>query len=67
MVVGSTQIGARLMLRVRPRLLMAPGFLVAAIGMGILAQIKVDSAYAESLGRDIPQLMAEARGIAERA
>lgn len=27
----------------------------------------VDSAYAESLGRDIPQLMAEAREIAERA
>ncbi|WP_328913928.1 MULTISPECIES: MFS transporter [unclassified Streptomyces] len=49
MIVGSTQIGARLMLRVRPRLLMAPGFLVAAIGMGILAQIKVDSSYAAVL------------------
>ncbi|WP_329132818.1 MFS transporter [Streptomyces sp. NBC_01476] len=49
MIVGSTQIGTRLMLRVRPRLLMAPGFLVAAIGMGILAQIKVDSSYAEIL------------------
>jgi EmrB/QacA subfamily drug resistance transporter len=49
MIVGSTQIGARLMLRVRPRLLMAPGFLVAAIGMAILAQIKVDSSYAEVL------------------
>ncbi|SEG34173.1 drug resistance transporter, EmrB/QacA subfamily [Actinacidiphila yanglinensis] len=49
MVVGSTQIGARLMLRVRPRLLMGPGFLVAAIGMSILAQIKVDSSYAEVL------------------
>ncbi|MYS21346.1 drug resistance transporter, EmrB/QacA subfamily [Streptomyces sp. DvalAA-14] len=49
MIVGSTQIGTRLMLRVRPRLLMAPGFLVAAIGMGILAQIKVDSNYAEVL------------------
>jgi MFS family permease len=46
MIVGSTQIGTRLMLRVRPRLLMAPGFLLAAIGMGILAQIKVDSSYA---------------------
>ncbi|MFC4033702.1 MFS transporter [Streptomyces polygonati] len=49
MIVGSTQIGTRLMLRVRPRLLMAPGFLVAAVGMGILAQIKVDSSYAEVL------------------
>jgi EmrB/QacA subfamily drug resistance transporter len=46
MIVGSTQIGTRLMLRVRPRLLMAPGFLLAAIGMAILAQIKVDSSYA---------------------
>ncbi|NUQ99669.1 MAG: MFS transporter [Streptomyces sp.] len=46
MIVGSTQIGTRLMLRVRPRYLMAPGFLVAALGMVILAQIKVDSSYA---------------------
>ncbi|UWE08032.1 MFS transporter [Actinacidiphila bryophytorum] len=45
MIVGSTQIGTRLMLRVRPRLLMAPGFLLAAVGMAILAQIKVDSSY----------------------
>jgi len=49
MIVGSTQIGTRLMLRVRPRYLMAPGFVVAAIGMGILAQIKVDSSYAAIL------------------
>ncbi|WUH93118.1 MFS transporter [Streptomyces sp. NBC_00433] len=49
MIVGSTQIGTRLMLRVRPRLLMAPGFLVAAVGMAILAQIKVDSSYATVL------------------
>ncbi|MFI0895918.1 MFS transporter [Streptomyces sp. NPDC020983] len=49
MVVGSTQIGTRLMLRVRPRLLMAPGFLVAALGMLVLAQIKVDSSYAAVL------------------
>ena len=49
MIVGSTQIGTRLMLRVRPRNLMTPGFLVAAVGMGILAQIKVDSSYAAVL------------------
>ncbi|SHL95490.1 MFS transporter [Actinacidiphila paucisporea] len=49
MIVGSTQIGTRLMLRVRPRLLMAPGFMVAAVGMAILAQIKVDSSYAAVL------------------
>jgi EmrB/QacA subfamily drug resistance transporter len=49
MIVGSTQIGTRLMLRVRPRYLMAPGFLVAGAGMAILAQIKVDSSYATVL------------------
>ncbi len=49
MIVGSTQIGARLMLKVRPRLLMTPGFLVAAAGMAILSQIKVDSGYASVL------------------
>jgi EmrB/QacA subfamily drug resistance transporter len=49
MIVGSTQIGTRLMLRVRPRLLMGPGFAVAAVGMLILAQIKVDSSYAAVL------------------
>lgn len=49
MIVGSTQIGTRLMLRVRPRLLMTPGFLVAALGMAILSQIKVDSSYATVL------------------
>ncbi|MET8159335.1 MFS transporter [Sphaerisporangium sp. NPDC005289] len=46
MVTGSTQIGARLMTRVPPRLLMVPGFLLAAVGMLILTQMKVDSSYA---------------------
>ncbi|MFI7009944.1 MFS transporter [Streptomyces sp. NPDC050145] len=46
MITGSTQIGARLMTRVRPRLLMGPGFLVAALGMLILTQLSVDSSYA---------------------
>ncbi|MFK3979246.1 MFS transporter [Micromonospora sp. NPDC050397] len=46
MITGSTQIGARLMNRVAPRLLMGPGFLVAALGMLILTQLKVDSSYA---------------------
>ncbi|AXI76737.1 MFS transporter [Peterkaempfera bronchialis] len=46
MITGSTQIGARLMTRVPPRLLMAPGFLAAALGMLILTQLKVDSSYA---------------------
>ncbi|GAA1262745.1 MFS transporter [Planotetraspora silvatica] len=46
MITGSTQIGARLMTRVPPRLLMAPGFLTAAIGMLILTQMQTDSSYA---------------------
>ncbi|MET7536484.1 MFS transporter [Streptomyces sp. NPDC005507] len=45
MITGSTQIGARLMTRVRPRLLMGPGFLVAALGMLILTQLEIDSSY----------------------
>ncbi|MFG3354224.1 MFS transporter [Streptomyces sp. NPDC048001] len=46
MITGSTQIGARLMTRVAPRLLMAPGFTVAALGMLMLTQLDVDSSYA---------------------
>ncbi|MFZ3558119.1 MULTISPECIES: MFS transporter [unclassified Streptomyces] len=45
MITGSTQIGARLMTRVRPRLLMGPGFLLAALGMLLLTQLSVDSSY----------------------
>ncbi|WP_067276235.1 MFS transporter [Streptomyces jeddahensis] len=46
MITGSTQIGARLMTRVAPRLLMGPGFLVAAVGMLLLTQMEIDSSYA---------------------
>ncbi|GGY93978.1 MFS transporter [Streptomyces poonensis] len=49
MITGSTQIGARLMMRVPARLLMGPGFLVAAVGMGFLTQLEVDSSYAALL------------------
>ncbi|APU40694.1 MFS transporter [Streptomyces sp. TN58] len=45
MILGSTQIGARLMTRVAPRLLMGPGFMVAAAGMLLLTQLEVDSSY----------------------
>ncbi|PJN34657.1 MFS transporter [Streptomyces sp. CB02959] len=45
MITGSTQIGARLMTRVRPRLLMAPGFTVAALGMLVLTQIDLTTSY----------------------
>ncbi|WJV48140.1 MFS transporter [Streptomyces flavofungini] len=46
MIVGSTQIGTRLMTRVAPRYLMAPGFLLAAVGMLLLTQLEVDTSYA---------------------
>lgn len=46
MIVGSTQIGARLMTRVAPRLLMGPGFLVAGLGMLLLTQMEIGSSYA---------------------
>ncbi|GHH80210.1 MFS transporter [Streptomyces sulfonofaciens] len=46
MITGSTQIGARLMTRVAPRLLMGPGFLAAALGMLLLTQLAVDTSYA---------------------
>ncbi|MGW5864695.1 MFS transporter [Streptomyces sp. NPDC055239] len=46
MITGSTQIGARLMTRVPPRLLMGPGFLLAAGGMLFLTQLEVNTSYA---------------------
>ncbi|GAB2754645.1 MFS transporter [Streptomyces bullii] len=49
MITGSTQIGTRLMTRVAPRLLMGPGFLVAALGMLLLTQLETDSSYAALL------------------
>ncbi|WP_369247259.1 MFS transporter [Streptomyces sp. R41] len=49
MMVGSTQIGTRLMTRVAPRLLMGPGFLVAALGMLLLTQLEIGSSYASTI------------------
>ncbi|KOV62608.1 Puromycin resistance protein pur8 [Streptomyces sp. NRRL WC-3618] len=49
MITGSTQIGARLMTRVPARLLMGPGFLVAALGMLLLTQLEIGSSYAALL------------------
>ncbi|MFE2267387.1 MFS transporter [Streptomyces griseosporeus] len=46
MMTGSTQIGTRLMTRVPARLLMAPGFLVAALGMFLLTRLELGSSYA---------------------
>jgi len=46
MITGSTQIGARLMNRIPARWLMGPGFLVAAVGMAIMAGMTPTSSYA---------------------
>ncbi|MFJ6699881.1 MFS transporter [Streptomyces sp. NPDC091272] len=46
MIVGNTQIGGRLMTRVRPRLLMSGGFLAAALGLFLLSTIVLDTSYA---------------------
>jgi EmrB/QacA subfamily drug resistance transporter len=48
-VVGSTQIAARLLPRVPPRLLMAPGMVLSASGMLALTRMTVDSAYATEI------------------
>ncbi|MEV4813106.1 MFS transporter [Micromonospora avicenniae] len=45
LVIGSAQIGPRLLHRVAPRVLMAPGFLAGALGMLLLTQLTVDSSY----------------------
>ncbi|CAG7643941.1 MFS transporter [Actinacidiphila bryophytorum] len=44
-VVGSTQIGARLVNRLPARALMAPGFAVAGIAMLLLTRLEVGSSY----------------------
>ncbi|MFJ3232422.1 MFS transporter [Streptomyces sp. NPDC086787] len=49
MMVGSTQIGTRLMTRVPARLLMGPGFLVAAVGMFLLTRLEIGSSYTSTV------------------
>jgi EmrB/QacA subfamily drug resistance transporter len=46
MIIGSTQISARLMNHVPARLLMVPGLLVGASGVLVLTRLQVDSSYA---------------------
>ncbi|GAA2318235.1 hypothetical protein GCM10010234_75510 [Streptomyces hawaiiensis] len=45
-IIGSTQISARLLQRVPPRMLMVPGMVLAAGGMVILTQMTTHSSYA---------------------
>ncbi|AWW38918.1 Puromycin resistance protein pur8 [Streptomyces sp. AS58] len=48
-LIGSTQIAARLLQHLPPRLLMAPGMVLAASGMLILTQITVHSEYVSDI------------------
>ncbi|MFD3590384.1 MFS transporter [Streptomyces sp. NPDC058683] len=45
LIVGSTQISARLILHIAPRLLMGPGLLAGAAGMLMLTQIDLNTSY----------------------
>ncbi|MGC9378162.1 MFS transporter [Streptomyces sp. MH13] len=48
-VIGSTQISARLLRHVGPRMLMVPGMLLASGGMVVLTRMTVDSEYVSEL------------------
>ncbi|MEV5985979.1 MFS transporter [Streptomyces sp. NPDC052051] len=48
-VVAATQISARLLPRVAPRVLMVPGTVLTATGMALLTRITVDSPYATEI------------------
>lgn len=59
-IVGSTQISARLMNHVAPRMLMVPGMVLAAGGMLVLTQMSVDSSYATEI---LPALLLMGLGM----
>lgn len=44
-LLAGTVVAPRLLPRVAPRLLIAPGFVLAALGMGVLTQLRPDSTY----------------------
>ncbi len=59
-IIGSTQISARLLQRVAPRMLMVPGMVLAAGGMLILTQMTVDSSYTTEI---LPALLLMGLGM----
>ncbi|MGW5328943.1 DHA2 family efflux MFS transporter permease subunit [Streptomyces sp. NPDC004014] len=59
-IVGSTQISARLLQRVAPRLLMVPGMLLAASGLLLLTRMTVGSSYT---GEILPALLLMGLGM----
>ncbi|MFE1340078.1 MFS transporter [Streptomyces sp. NPDC058733] len=59
-IIGSTQISARLLPHVSPRMLMVPGMVLAAGGMVILTQMTVDSSYTTEI---LPALLLMGLGM----
>ncbi|MEW2259478.1 DHA2 family efflux MFS transporter permease subunit [Streptomyces sp. NPDC047869] len=59
-IIGSTQISARLLQRVAPRLLMVPGTLLAASGLLLLTRMTVGSSYT---GEILPALILMGLGM----
>ncbi|MFJ9541651.1 MFS transporter [Streptomyces sp. NPDC101225] len=59
-IIGSTQISARLLNRVPPRTLMVPGMILAAGGMALFTRITVHSSYA---GEILPALLLMGLGM----
>ncbi|MGV9418426.1 DHA2 family efflux MFS transporter permease subunit [Streptomyces sp. NPDC003674] len=59
-IVGSTQISARLLQRVAPRMLMVPGMLLAASGLLLLTRMTVGSSYT---GEILPALVLMGLGM----
>ncbi|WP_330458522.1 MFS transporter [Streptomyces sp. NBC_00820] len=53
-ITGSTQISARLLSRVAPRLLMVPGMLLAVAGLLLLTRMRVGSSYTTEI---LPSLL----------
>ncbi|WP_077797966.1 MFS transporter [Streptomyces sp. JHA26] len=59
-LIGSTQISARLLRHVGPRMLMAPGMLLASGGMVVLTRMTVHSQYASEI---LPSLILMGLGM----
>ncbi|MGW5369170.1 DHA2 family efflux MFS transporter permease subunit [Streptomyces sp. NPDC004009] len=59
-IVGSTQISARLLRRAAPRVLMVPGMLLAAAGLLLLTRMTVGSSYT---GEILPALLLMGLGM----
>ncbi|MFJ4683767.1 MFS transporter [Streptomyces sp. NPDC091377] len=59
-IIGSTQISARLLQHVSPRTLMVPGMLLAAVGMLLLTRITIASDYAAEI---LPALLLMGLGM----